>query len=162
MTHRNRIDAEALLCRAKASNYGEAFDVIARGDGYAIGVGARAPVSRQSVNFIEIIVTLSLPTPAVDLSSMGRRLAVLEQLEARGYSLISQDNSDIVCEVEVRGGRIQVELEAVESLLVRTVSDRRQSSPVQFANTRLTSEPTKTQKAIPGRKRSPAVVTRRK
>jgi hypothetical protein len=123
MTPRRGVDTKALLQRALSSGSKEAFTVIAREGCYRIAAGTRISISGRPRHFIEVVVGLSPSLKKVDLPLMERKLAVLRQLEARGYSLVCQDGLDILCEAEEPAERLDEEIRKVESILSWTLSD---------------------------------------
>jgi len=113
----NSVDAEALLRIAKAAESHESFSVVKKGRGFRIGAGARMLESGRFVFFIEAIVNLTPPSPAVDLQTLESRLRILERLTTMGYTLTYQDGLSILCEGEFRAENIGSECESLKAVL---------------------------------------------
>lgn len=102
MRSADKIDAERLKREARIAEHGEAYQPMGRRDGIRIGVGARFTPPDETDYFIEVVVPVSTGQ-GVDLEEMEAKLNVLRRLQEEGFSLISQEDSSISCELQTQG-----------------------------------------------------------
>lgn len=113
------IDVQALLEDAKSSEHKESFRVLERSRDHRIGVGARLTSSNLPSYFLEVLIYLCPSSSSVNLLSLEKKLILLKELQARGYSLNCQDNC-ISCEANVPSKNLVPEHETIKSIMKRT------------------------------------------
>jgi hypothetical protein len=114
------IDIKGILNEALNSEHGESYRLVERNKNYRIGVGVELAPSGQPLFFIEIVVHLCADVPKPELDFLEKTLLFLEDLKTRGYSMLCQDDSSIVCQKTARPDDINVECQAIKSIASRT------------------------------------------
>jgi len=114
-----QISFQDLQEEAERSEHKEAFRVLERRNDYRIGVGARLEMPRHPSFFVEVLVQICRRSSKVDLILMREKLQLLEELQARGYSLSCQDYSCMSCETTVSSENIASEYEFLKSATKR-------------------------------------------
>jgi hypothetical protein len=113
----NKIDINSLQEEAKKSEEKEAFTVLARTNGYRVGVGARLKTPANPIFFVEIIASLCPRHHDVNLNSLEKNLRTLKQLKERGYLLTCDEDGTISCEFPVPSENLVAEYKAANSIL---------------------------------------------
>jgi hypothetical protein len=111
------LDVKALLKQAQGSEHGETYKTLDRNPNFRIGIGVRLTAPNTTSFFVEIIIYLCPSSSKIDLKVLEKSLACLKELQARNYSLISQDDNCISCEITTPAQKLAEEYAAVESLL---------------------------------------------
>jgi hypothetical protein len=117
MKETNKIDTNSLQEEAKKSEDREAFTVLARTQGYRVGVGARLNAPANPIFFVEVIASLCPRPRVVDLNSLEKNLHVLKQLTERGYMLTCDEDGTVSCELAVPSKNLGTEYEAANSII---------------------------------------------
>jgi hypothetical protein len=108
-----------LLDEATNSEDRESYRIIERNKNYRIGAGVELAPSGQPLFFIEVIVHLCEDLCNVDLTLLDRNLLFLKELRARGYSILSHDDSFVYCQKSVKPDDLIPEYEAIKLLAAR-------------------------------------------
>ncbi len=106
------MDPKALLRNARESEDGEAYEAVARGRGFRVGVGAR-----RAAVFVEIILDPFPERPRVTPQRLAAQAALVKRLQARGYAVACDADSTITCERPVAPGRLASEIRTVTGFL---------------------------------------------
>ncbi|MEM3549962.1 MAG: hypothetical protein QXN87_02725 [Candidatus Bathyarchaeia archaeon] len=114
MRKKEKIKIQELIGKAKSNNHHEAYISLDRNRNYRIGVAARTMPLKTQI-FIEILVYLP-NTGKVDLQDLKRKLAFLEELQKRNYSLQYQEGNFIACETEVSPKKLEEEYKTIKML----------------------------------------------
>jgi len=112
------VDPKALLERARESDRGEAYASVAKGAGFRIGLGVRTSPRRDPVVFIEIVLDPFPDRPRVSPERLADQGDLVRRLRARGYTILCDDDSTILCERAVGPTAAAQEVQAVRRLLV--------------------------------------------
>lgn len=110
------LNPETLVEEAEASGHREACKILERNPSYRIGVGVRIEASGNHSFFIEILVYLYPASGSLDLKTLGKCVALLKELDERGYFLACQDGGCVSCEKTVPAEKLAEEYAAVKSL----------------------------------------------
>ena len=113
------IDVQALQEKAKNSEHKESYIVLERSSNYRIGVGVRLASSGQPSFFLEAVIYLCHDASGVDLPLLEKKVMLLRELQARGYSLSCQDDSSILCETTVPPQNLVAEYRTIGSITKR-------------------------------------------
>ena len=111
------LDTKTLLEDAKASEHEEAYRTLDKNLNFRIGIGVRLTSPSAPSFFVEILIYLCPSLSTVDLEALEKSLTCLKELQARNYSLISQDDNCISCETTIPAQNLSEEYAAVRSLL---------------------------------------------
>ena len=117
MKETDKIDINSLQEKAKKSESKEAFTVLARTQGYRVGVGARLKAPANPIFFVEIIASLCPHPRIVDINLLEKNLHVLKQLTERGYVLTCDEDGTVSCELAVPSKNLAAECEAANSII---------------------------------------------
>jgi hypothetical protein len=110
------LNIQKMLKEAESSENQEVYFSIDKNRNCRIGVIARSTRSKSPRFFIEVIVCLFPNYGKVDLQSLKREIAFLEELHKRNYSLTCQDGNYISCEMEVSINNLAEEYRAIKML----------------------------------------------
>jgi len=113
------VDIQALRKEADSSEHKEAYKVLEKSKNYRIGVGVRLESTNQPSFFLEVLVYLCPNSPQVDISLLQKNVMFLRELQARGYSLVCQDDNCISCETTVSLQNLASEYETVKMVMER-------------------------------------------
>lgn len=122
MRKNEKINIQSLVRKAKSNEHREAYVSLDKNKNYRIGIVARTTPLKSQV-FIEILVYLS-NYGQVDLLDLKRKIAFLEELQKRNYSLLHQEDNFIVCENEVSANKLKEEYKMIKMLTERFSIDR--------------------------------------
>jgi len=120
MSRNERINIQALIRKARSDDYHEAYVNLERDKNCRIGVVART-LTPKSQLFIEILVYLP-NFGKVDLQDLKRKVAFLEELQKRKYSLMYQEGNFVVCEAKVSANNVKEEYKAIRMLTRKVLS----------------------------------------
>ena len=113
------IKFDLLQKEAKKSEDKEAFQVLTRKANFRIGVGARLESPTKTVFFIEITANLYSGNPDLELDFLEKNLTVLRKLKKRGYSLVSDADGTVSCELTVPLKNLAREYNVTKSMIER-------------------------------------------
>lgn len=111
------VNSRSLQDRARRSAAGEAYDPVAKGPGFRIGVGARRPSGHQPVIFVEVVLNPFPDRPRVRPEQLREEGDHVAWLEARGYGIACDDDGTITCERAVSPAQAEREVAAVRKRL---------------------------------------------
>lgn len=114
MRRNEKINIQELVEKAKSNAHHEAYVSLDRNRNYRVGAIARTMPLKPQI-FIEILVYLP-KSGKVDLQDLKRKIAFLEELQKRNYSLLYQEGNFIVCEIEVPANKLKEEYKTVKML----------------------------------------------
>jgi hypothetical protein len=118
------VDLVSLARRAKASQDGEAYAVLAKAPGYRLGIGARVARAGEPAFFVEVVLDPFPHRPGVDPNVLQNHAALLEQLRARGYVLMGDDAGCVTCERAMGRAGCTREIRTVGRVLVEALRKR--------------------------------------
>jgi hypothetical protein len=105
-----------LVREAEESGHGESYHVLERKGGYRLGVGVRIDLSCRPSFYVEVLIEICSRRSHVDLKGLRRKLRFAGELEARGYTLDSEDGYCMVCEAVVTPKKLAAESRAILSI----------------------------------------------
>ncbi len=119
------VRVESLLERARTSEDHEAYEPVAKGYGFRVGVGARAAPHSRSGIFVEVVLDPFPERPQVDPERLADHSTQVAWLKARGYTVECADDSTITCERLLSPKAASTELRSVQRALGRSPRKRR-------------------------------------
>lgn len=115
----------ALEEEARRSPYREACKTLHRGKYCRIGVGARVQSEGgETTFFFEVIVSLSSSMPQLKTAQLEKRVAILKELEKRGYFLAFDDADCVSCEITLPPQDLSSEYDAIVRLMEKDVGEQ--------------------------------------
>lgn len=114
MRKNEKINIQELVGKAKSNEHHEAYVSLDRNRNYRVGVIARA-ISLKPKILIKILVYLP-NSGKVNLQDLKRKIAFLEELQKRNYSLLYQEGNFIACEIEVSANKLREECKTIKML----------------------------------------------
>jgi hypothetical protein len=119
MDNDQKINTEQLDEIARGSDDGEGYFVIARGDGFKIGLVARIEQEHEISYSVEFLVRVLERNHTIDSPHIEKVMKITEELIERGYTLTSQDDGWIYAECNIIPDSIDNEKGFLLSLLDR-------------------------------------------
>ncbi len=108
---------ETLTNALRASKDKEAFRQLDKTRGCRIGIGVRQEATGEPRFYVEVLLSLSGNTDAVNLPRLENVIRVLQSLQARGYSLSYLDGTThISCEITLPYKNLLSEYSFLKSL----------------------------------------------
>ncbi|MBN1538695.1 MAG: hypothetical protein JW939_01015 [Candidatus Thermoplasmatota archaeon] len=117
MSTASKIDMERLDKNAKASQDGEGYMVLARGNGYRIGIVALVGRGSKISHTVEVLVRALDSDHEVDTTRMEQILKITRELTERDYSLSTENDGWIYAQRSIDPALVETELQFLMALV---------------------------------------------